>query len=374
MISKKVTHLITTIERGGAEKQLLTLASEQVQSGIKVEVIFLKGKPELEKEFEESGVEVNKLLAGEGFLKQIFLLSKYLRKNPSPIHAHLPKSELLAAIVISNKYLVFTRHNSEPFWPGGPRVISNFLSKFVCKRASQGIAISNAVKSYLVKRGEITTGYTIDVVYYGFQKDTSTNPAGLDLITNAMAGQSSNFKIGTIGRLVPQKDYPTLLSAFSNVLKRFPHTKLYVVGEGYLQKELIELSESLGINGKVHWLGKTEYIKEFLSEIDLFILPSKYEGFGLVLLEAMVAKKPIIAANNSAIPEVLGKTYEGLFSTGDAKALAQHINTAISDKNFSKRLLQSYASQLDLFDSSDMNKYVRNIYSNAGFNLMLKSN
>ena len=69
MISNKVTHLITTIERGGAEKQLLTLASEQVQSGIKVEVIFLKGKPELEKEFEESGVEVNKLLAGKNFLK-----------------------------------------------------------------------------------------------------------------------------------------------------------------------------------------------------------------------------------------------------------------------------------------------------------------
>ena len=170
MISKKITHLITTIERGGAEKQLLTLASEQVQSGLTVEVIFLKGKSELKKEFEESGVEVNKLLAGKNFLKQISLLSKYLRKNPSPVHAHLPKSELLTAIVIPNKYFVFTRHNSEPFWPGGPRIISNLLSKFVCKRAFQGIAISNAVKSYLIKRGEIPNEYTIDVVYYGFQK------------------------------------------------------------------------------------------------------------------------------------------------------------------------------------------------------------
>ena len=313
MISKKVTHLITTIERGGAEKQLLTLASEQVQSGIKVEVIFLKGKPELEKEFEESGVKVNKLLVGKNFLYQISLLSKHLRKNPSPVHAHLPKSELLAAIVVTNKYFIFTRHNSEPFWPGGPRIISNFLSKFVCKKASQGIAISNAVKSYLIKRGEIPNEYTIDVVYYGFQKDGSTNSKGLNFITNFINNQSSNFKIGTIGRLVPQKDYPTLLNAFSNVLKSFPNIELYVVGEGYLQKDLIELSESLGIKDKVHWLGKTEYINEFLSKIELFILPSKYEGFGLVLLEAMVAKKPIIAANNSAIPEVLGKTYEGLF-------------------------------------------------------------
>ena len=367
MISKKVTHLITTIERGGAEKQLLTLASEQVQSGLNVFVLYLKGKPDLRNEFEVAGVEVNNLLVGKSFLKQIFLLSKYLRKNPSPVHAHLPKSELLAAIVVTKKSLVFSRHNSEAFWPGGPRNISNLLSKFVCKRASQGIAISNAVRSYLIKRGEIPTGYTIDVVYYGFQKDISTNVAGLGLITNIMNGQSSDYKIGTIGRLVPQKDYPTLLNAFSNILKSLPNTDLYVVGEGYLQKDLIELSKSLSVDGKVHWLGKTEYIKEFLSKIDLFILPSKYEGFGLVLLEAMVAKKPIVAANNSAIPEVLGKTYEGLFSTSDIEALAEHVKTVISNKNFSERLVQSYSNQLELFDPSKMNSNIKNVYSNAGF-------
>jgi len=367
MISKKVTHLITTIERGGAEKQLLTLTSEQVQSGLKVVVLYLKGKPELRNEFEESGVEVNNLLVGKSFLKQTFLLSKYLRKNSSPVHAHLPKSELLAAVVITKKYFVFSRHNAEPFWPSGPRIISNLLSKYVCKRASQGIAISNAVKNYLIKRGEIPNGYKIDVVYYGFQKDISTNSVGMNLMSNLMNGHNSNYKIGTIGRLVPQKDYPTLLNAFSNVLKSMPNTDLYVVGEGHLQKDLIELSKSPGVNDKVHWLGKTEYIKEFLSKIDLFILPSKYEGFGLVLLEAMIAKKPIIAANNSAIPEVLGKTYKGLFSTGDIEALAEHIKTVISDNNFSEKLVQSYASQLNLFDPSKMNININNVYSNAGF-------
>ena len=127
------------------------------------------------------------------------------------------------------------------------------------------------------------------------------------------------------------------------------------------------MSKSLGVDDKVHWLGKTEYITEFLSKIDLFILPSKYEGFGLVLLEAMVAKKPIIAANNSAIPEVLGKTYEGLFLTGNVKALAQQIKTAISDKNFSERLVQSYSSQLNLFDPSKMNTNIEKVYANAGF-------
>lgn len=367
MISNKITHLITTIERGGAEKQLLTLAREQVQSELEVEVFFLKGKPDLKNEFESAGVEVNNLLVGKSFLIQIFLLSKHLRKNPSPVHAHLPKSELLAAIVISKNYFVFSRHNAEPFWPGGPRIISNLLSKFVCARASQGIAISNAVKSYLIKRGEVSNGYSIDVIYYGFEKDFYSNLVAGNFISNFINGQNSNYRIGAIGRLVPQKDYPTLLSAFANVLKSVPNVELYIVGAGYLQKDLIELSELLGIKDKVNWLGKTEYIKEFLSMIDLFVLPSRYEGFGLVLLEAMVAKKPIIAANNSAIPEVLGNTYKGLFSTGDAIALAQKIRIAISDNNFSESLVQTYSSRLNLFDPSEMNKNIKYVYSNSGF-------
>jgi glycosyltransferase involved in cell wall biosynthesis len=81
----------------------------------------------------------------------------------------------------------------------------------------------------------------------------------------------------------------------------------------------------------------------------------------------MVAKKPVIAANNSAIPEVLGKTYEGLFSTGDVNALAQQIKTTFGDKNFSDRLVQSYANQLNLFDPSKMNANIEKVYTNAGF-------
>ena len=81
----------------------------------------------------------------------------------------------------------------------------------------------------------------------------------------------------------------------------------------------------------------------------------------------MVAKKPIIAANNSAIPEVLGKSYDGLFSTGDVNTLTQHIKTAITGNNFSEGLVKSYSSQLSLFDPSEMNSNIKNVYSNAGF-------
>jgi len=367
MISNKITHLITTIERGGAEKQLLILASEQVKSGLQVEVFYLKGKPELNTEFEAAGVLVNSSLVGNNFLKQILILSKYLRNFPSPIHAHLPKSELLAAIAISNKHFIFSRHNAEPFWPGSPKVISMLLSRFVCKRAKKGIAISNAVKDYLMDRGEIPRNYPIEVVYYGLQKEISINQRGLEMIFKFIIEKSSNYKIGTIARLVPQKDYSTLLNSFSAVLKNTPNVDLYIVGDGYLQKDLNGLTTKLGIDKNVHWLGKTEFVNEFLSSIDLFVLSSKYEGFGLVLLEAMISKKPILAANNSAIPEVLGKSYEGLFPTGDVNALASKINRTITDSHYSNNLVKFLSSQIKFFDPKEMNKKVDHVYSNAGF-------
>jgi len=367
MISKKITHLITTIERGGAEKQLLILSSEQVKSGLQVEVFYLKGKPELKTELEAAGVLVNSRLVGNNFLKQILILSKYLRNSPSPVHAHLPKSELLAAFAISKKYFIFSRHNAEPFWPGSPKIISNFLSKFVCKRAKKGIAISNAVKDYLMDRGEIPRNYPIEVVYYGHQKEISINQRGLEMIFKLIIEKSSNYKIGTIARLVPQKDYSTLLNSFYAVLKNTPNVDLYIVGDGYLQKELNGLANKLGIDKNVHLLGKTEFVNEFLSSIDLFVLPSKYEGFGLVLLEAMISKKPILAANNSAIPEVLGKSYEGLFPTGDINALASKISSVITDSSFANHLVKSLSDQIKFFDPIEMNRNIKNVYSNAGF-------
>ena len=240
------------------------------------------------------------------------------------------------------------------------------LSRFVTSRAAGGIAISNAIKNYLLVAKEISKEFQLSVVYYGFEHEVD-NLSDSNKLTNEMLNSTKNFKLGTIGRLVPGKNYPTMLKAVAKIVDVDPTVKFFVVGGGSSEQALIKVCKDLNIENNVIWLGRTEHIREFLSKIDLFILPSKYEGFGLVLLEAMVAKKPIIAANNSAIPEVLGKTYEGLFSTGDVSALAQQIKTAISDNKFSESLVQSYSSQLDLFDPSKMNINIKNVYSNAGF-------
>ena len=173
MISKKVTHLITTIERGGAENQLLILARNQVSQGFEVEVFYLKGKPELKAKFENVGVKVNSLLVNQPFIYQVTKFRKFLRTNESPVHTHLPQAELVASLACKKKKFIISRHNFEPFWPNKPKLFSVLLSRFTSSRASGGIAISNAVKNYLLVAKEIDSNFKISVVYYGFDQDES---------------------------------------------------------------------------------------------------------------------------------------------------------------------------------------------------------
>lgn len=367
MISTRIIHVITTIERGGAENQLLTLVSEQIKTGLDVEVYYLKGNPDLKQQFENHGVKVNQILLNKNFIHQIFIFRSEIRKNLAPVHAHLPKSELLAAFACMKRNFIFTRHNSEAFWPGAPKLISNFLSKVVAKRAASGVCISNAVKNFLLTRGELNKQYLLTTVFYGFNEDTSLNQAGLNEIKNRLKVSSQTLKIGAIGRLVEQKNYPTLLNALKMILDDGINAELFVVGEGVLKKDLINLTQKLDLSQKVHWLGKTFFIKEFLSSLDIFVLPSKYEGFGLVLLEAMQANIPIIAANNSSIPEVIGPDNKGLFDTFNVEQLSSLITKVIVDRAFADQLVLRNQERLILFKPDIMAKQILGIYQEARF-------
>jgi glycosyltransferase involved in cell wall biosynthesis len=369
MKNKKIIHLITTIERGGAEKQLLVLARKQVELGLEVEIIYLKGMPELKNDFETARCKVNDLISNKNFIFQILLFSRYVKKFPCPVHAHLPKSELLSSIACPKKSFVITRHNSEIFWPRANKSISRLISRFVCARAGQVIAISNAVKNFIVESNEVSNDCIVDVVLYGYETNSLLSSVGLLELNSKINKSTSSFKIGSIGRLVDQKDYPTLLNAFKELLKYHTESELYIVGNGDRKKALEVLARKLNIYEKVFFLGRTQYITEFLSLIDLFVLPSKYEGFGLVLLEAMSAKKPLLASNNSSIPEVVGLEFPGLFKTGSVQELLEKMKLVINDENFVMKLIDKYSEQLEKFEPTQMAKSIIKIYEDSIFEL-----
>ena len=165
MLIMQIIHIITTIDRGGAENQLLLLARMQVRAGNEVSVLPLKGNSELSKLFAGHGVHVVSSLTNTSPLNQMLQLRR-LSKNFNLIHAHLPRAEVISAIACSRN-LVLSRHNCETFIPNRSGILSTLLSRYVASRATIVIAISETVKKFLLKNKEVPTE-KIRVVKYGF--------------------------------------------------------------------------------------------------------------------------------------------------------------------------------------------------------------
>jgi len=327
----EITHVITTIDRGGAEKHLLQLASAQVAAGYKVRVIFLKGKAELLQDFERIGCEVITHISKRGLLRQIFGLRAIFAGFQGVIHAHLPRAELLCALSVPKK-IIISRHNAEKFFPAGPDFLSRHLSLFVSRKSYGCIAISNSVKNFLYQSGEWPTTPPTSVVHYGVERHRLNPSIPKEVLLNELGIPNSSRIIGTIARVVPQKDFPTLLAAFKILSEHAPDVFLVSVGEGYLQPEMNKLATSLGISHRVKWVGKVENVDNYLQFFDSFVLTSIYEGFGLVLLEAANADLPIVASNISAIPEVLGSDHKYLATAGNPLEFAEMIENSLNDK------------------------------------------
>jgi glycosyltransferase involved in cell wall biosynthesis len=352
---KSVFHLITTISRGGAENQLLILVKEQIKQGLKVHVVYLKGDPELRKDFESSGALVHSELSKLLPLIQPMKFRQMIKGESTVVHAHLPRAELIALFTFTRFKLFTSRHNAEPFFPGAPRLVSNFLSRLIEIRANKIIAISNAVKDFLVSRGEVSDSENIEVVHYGYHAQCEGK-------AHVFTPTDEIVKLGTISRLTDQKDLPTMLCAFSAYLVRSGGSSLSILGAGPLEIELKEFSKQMGIAESVVFVGRSPLIYDFLIRLDAFVLTSKYEGFGMVLLEAMDAGVPIIASRNSAIPEVLGDDFPGLCTTGDVEDFCQKIDR-LNDPRYRQMILDRQNKRLKLFDAEVMRQKIEKIYS-----------
>jgi len=359
---KQVTHIITTIERGGAEKQLLILVREQIRAGFRVEIIPLKGAPELMLDFQETGAVVNINLLGKNFFRQLLAITLIVNQGSKIIHAHLPKAELTAALTSFRNPFVVTRHNAEQFFPKAPATFSAILSKFVVIRSKGLIAISDAVLKYLFENSEILSRTKCQTIHYGYSRMVSKNNES-ELVDEIFRRVENNFVIGTVGRLAKQKNYLTLLESFKIVSERIPNSRLVIIGDGPLRKDLHLFAEELGVSNRIIWVGRVPDVEKYYTLFDVFLLASEYEGFGLVLLEAMDFEVPIVAADNSAIPEVLGREYVHLCRTHDAAQFAESTIKIFEgrDADMTKKYLQE---RLRKFSPQIMSQKTISFYEN----------
>lgn len=347
----RIQHLITTLGVGGAEKHLLLLTAGQVARGHEVFVTYFKGDGELTDDFERVGVTVSALPMGAvsslpRTRKQLVAL--LAERRPDVVHTHLLKADALGAMAVPKlgpdaPVLIASKHNDERAllrWPVS--VVHGLLSK----RVARTIALSKHVERFVVRHGRVPAD-RITQIYYGIDP-TSMRPtrprddvrAELDLPADARV-------LVCVGRLAPQKDHPTLLRAMTQLPDDV--VLLLVGGDPFGQGEqrLRALADELRLGDRVRFVGIRSDVPDLLGASDLFVLPSLWEGLGLVFLEAMAASVPIVATTVSAIPEVVEDGESGwLVEPSDPDALAGAIGAALDDPDERRRRGEAGAARL----------------------------
>jgi glycosyltransferase involved in cell wall biosynthesis len=360
----RVLQLITSLDRGGAENHVLALVRHADRTAFDFEIAVLRGEGELVPTFRAEGVPVHLLHARSRL--DPFVLGRLVRLIESGqfdiVHSHLFRADIYAAIALQRlrpprPSLVSTRHNDDRF----------FLNPFVglahyalSGRQDMIIAISDHVAHFTIARG-VRDAARVRRVYHGLQAPSTPElVADARRIREDLGIGTDDFLIGNVGRLAPQKGQRHLVAAMPIVLERVPTAHAVIAGGGGLEEYLRELADELGVSTRVHVLGPRRDVPALMHAVDVFAMPSVWEGFGLVLLEAMAAGRPIVASRVATIPEVVLDGETGiLVPPGDAPALAEALVQMAHDRQLAaglgeagrRRLQQHFSLQKMVADT-----------------------
>lgn len=352
-----VVHLIKSIEIGGAENQLLKLAELQARDR-RVTVLYFDGNPTLETDFLNLGVEVERL--PPKLLSRIRLINNKANSG-AIIHTHLPHAELFCLFFLRNSSrLVTTRHLAGPYSRRIPELIGRILLNLVVMRSKHVIAISEVVRKDIESKTRLFPNLwkKITVIYYGFSIRKSES--GCHSKRPRPLTQDRRMILGTISRLEKQKNLDTLIHAIK-ILDQ--NVELRIVGEGSQGDYLKSLVDKLELQNDVKFLGKTRHVNEFLESLDFFVLSSKYEGFGIVLVEAASRGTPILTSDLPICKEVLGNNGAIFFHPESSDSIAEKLAQALREYP-----MQSYTSHaqemISRFDEKTLFYNINQVYEN----------
>jgi len=159
-----------------------------------------------------------------------------------------------------------------------------------------------------------------------------------------------------------EKGVDIFIKAVKNIENQISHAA--VVGDGALREELIALRDSLGLAGKIDFVGNVENVNEYLSNSRLFVLPSRWEGFGLAIIEAMAARVPVIASDIGGIPEIVTDGRDGiLVPVEDVEALSKSMSEVLGDSEKAAELAENgYRTASERFSIQAFARRINSLY------------
>ena len=272
------------------------------------------------------------------------LLSRLMSTSYDLVHTHGYKADILGTVAawLAGVPCVATvhLHTCDTAWVR----LYRLLDLWVLRRLPCVITVSHHLRRELIDAGLHPT--RVVPVHNAIDLDAFAARARVPLPPD-LRGDRDGPIITCIARLTPQKGHADLLAAAPAVLARWPTAHFWLVGEGFLRPELEAQAVRLGVAPAVHFLGYRDDVPLLMAVSDVVVLPSRREGFGIVLLEALALSKPVVATAVGGVPEVIRDGETGwLVPPAQPQALGRAIIEVLDDRE--RAMHVAAAGQVDV--------------------------
>jgi glycosyltransferase involved in cell wall biosynthesis len=370
-----VSFFLPNLDGGGAERAMLHLASGMAKRGIKTDLILANAEGEYLQKVPPEVRLINLNSRPPVILWKTLALRRYLQQE-KPTYL-LSALDILSAATwakkladVPTKVIMCVQTNLSQQFKNDAGIMSKFrplLVKQWYPLADGTIAASHGVAEDVSQISGVPVK-NIDVIYNPVVMPELFEKAKEPITHPWFASEETPVILG-VGRLVPQKDFPTLIKAFAIVRKEIS-AKLVILGEGEKRPELEALVRELGLENDVDLPGFKDNPYTYMAKATLFVLSSAWEGFGNVVAEAMAVGTPVVSTNCPSGPsEILenGK-YGNLVSVGDVNGLANAILEMLKNPTNSQ-LLQERALDFTVDNVVDQYLNVLGIASEKSYQL-----
>lgn len=364
----KVVHLLDTDQFAGTERYVLTLSEELAQIGVCAYIACLPDSP-LCREAQQQNLPTLPILQTGNPLRNARVLAPVLReKGVHLTHAHNGRATLMAALVQrrTGVLAVMTQHFLAPqftTYRGVKRLAANLAHHWVNRHIAHVIAISDAARAAMMLRESIPAS-RITTVRNGISPLEEPDAQRCRKLRREWNFADHQPLIVTVARLAAEKGLSCLLQSLVSVGKTHPEARFIVVGEGPMQEQLHREAKSLGVWERVVFTGFRRDAKDIIAAGDIFVLPSLAEPFGLVLLEAMALRKPVIATRAGGPLEIVAEEETGLLvPPDDPNALARAIQQLLSHPTAAATMGQAGRTRFEHhFTARQMAQATRAVY------------
>ncbi len=333
---------------GGAERLVVDDINEMISQGHIVRLLTLKKESEfsMSKELRLPKEDWTVIDFGSLFnVSDWIKVYKYVkREKPDIVFTHLWFTNTIVRVVckIAGIKDIFSfEHN---IYDTVKTKKMYFVDKFLQSWSRKIVAVSGAVKKSLVEHGIkeeriVVINNGIDIHKYQVNPDPS--------LRESLGIPKGFFVFLSIGRLIEQKGMDILIEAFSKLSES---SFLLIAGQGKEEKKLKKLAQNLKVKERINFLAIRKDIPELLAASDAFVLASRYEGQGIVILEAMAASRPIVVSDFDAVSDMITSGEEGLIVKRENPIeLSFAMDKLMSDRNLRESLAQKARKKVENF-------------------------